>query len=302
MKRWYEFENDVSEAVGFNDVARFQDRNGSAKRKAHQHRTPWQLILTLTRKAIAREEKLTSYDQAQKDGRMWELQFLHETGMDSWTRLYPVKRTLLLGRNEDLEYPRQVLDIARYTNDLTQATEWLNVHDAEHQGSRVDKSEWKPARPGWNKLNHSIVVVLPTKAMIERYNGTRPHYNFGPILTAWLAAMAPHSKKRTIVIRQAIQYLREFEHETTVEPPMFAEMPIKDAETMKDWYAFHTLRRLFRMRFGCGMCQHKVAGQWVETPEPDGPLVEFDIRQDKAWVAYKRAAATAMKKYREATS
>lgn len=301
MKRWHDFEEDVSEAVGFNDVARFKNREGYTKRKAHQHRTPWQLILTLTRKAIAREEELTSYDQAQKDGRMSELQWLHEIGMDSWTSLYPVERTVLLGRMQNLEFPRQVMDIARYTNDHAQATEWLNVHDAEHQSTRVDKSKWKPARPGWNKLNHSIVVLLPTKAMIERYNGTRPYYTFGPILTAWLAAMAPHSKKRTIVIRQAMQYLREFEH-AHVEPPVFADMPVKDAETMKDWYAFHTLRRLFRMRFGCGMCQHKVDGEWVETPEPAGALNEFDINQDKAWVAYKRAAATAMKKYREATS
>ena len=60
-----------------------------------------------------------------------------------------------------------------------------------------------------------------------------------------------------------------------------------DGAGLNEWYAFHTLRRMFFMRTGCKMCQHRENGQWVETPEPSGSLYNFDPNKDAAFQTYK---------------
>ena len=96
------------------------------------------------------------------------------------------------------------MDIARYTNDIAQATEWLGG---------------KPAKVGWNKNHKQIAVVRSTKEMIDDFNGHRTWHRFGPIGTAWLAAMAPRMNYRYLIIQYGIQQLMEFYNDDDIKTP-----------------------------------------------------------------------------------
>ena len=48
---------------------------------------------------------------------------------------------------------------------------------------------------------------------------------------------------------------------------------MKRQELMREWYAFHTLRRMFRLRFGCSM---------TNCEEIAGPLDTFKPSKDVA--------------------
>jgi len=138
---------------------------------------------------------------------------------------------------------------------------------------------------------------------------SRHRFSFGPLLTAWLAAMAPHAKYRLLVIRHAIKMLTDFyagdgdkNQEKALmlpRPPIFETGD--NVDTMNEWYAFHTLRRMFRMCFGCNMFQHQDRSsgsvEWVETIEPPGSLQNYDLKEDRAWQTYKKTVKPLLKKF-----
>lgn len=301
----YQVEQVVSEAVGLT--------------YAPQTSKPWQLLKTLTRKAIQKEEGLKRPCDALQENENWQLvnsefwressdlkqtfEWLQENGMEPWVLLYPQKTKEI----------RHVFDIVRHTNNQAHATEMLNVFDPNHKGKRKDKSKWIQARAGWNKEGKSIVVLFeewpkpyPVKNHRDQWVTLRPRYRFGPLMTAWLAAMAPRVTHRHLVIRHAIRQLSEFyndhkklkQGEVTGPPPQFVG-DIKRQEEMREWYAFHTLRRMFRFRFGCSMWQNGQGENRHEVLEQMSSLQQFDLNQDKAWKDYKRAVAIQLKKYSE---
>lgn len=304
----YEIKKAVKVAVGF-DSTRVQ--NG-------QHNTPWQILLTLTRKTIAKEDGLANIRDA-SHGLFAPMDMLLEwqdLAMTNWYELYPKKlpsqsrrkdRNFSIEENDDLEYPRHILGIAYYTNDLHQATEKLNVNDTSFTGARLSKDKWQRAHYGWNKKDKCIVVVQDTREMIML--ASRHRFSFGPLLTAWLAAMAPHAKYRLLVIRHAIKMLTDFyagdgdkNQEKALmlpRPPIFETGD--NVDTMNEWYAFHTLRRMFRMCFGCNMFQHQDRSsgsvEWVETIEPPGSLQNYDLKEDRAWQTYKKTVKPLLKKF-----
>ena len=264
---------------------------------------PWQILLTLTRKAIQREDELPRASDASAGdfSPMEELQHLGEFGMDPWVELYPIQENTA---------PRHVLDIARHTTDPTEATQWLNRFDSKHKTDTNNQANWVQARPGWNKKGKSIVILLkewPQPYPVKRFNQltfTPPRHNFGPILTVWLAEMAPRVRHRYLVIRHSIRYLMEFYNdprklkrgEFTGPPPEF-EGDVARQEEMREWYAFHTLRRMFYLRFGCSMWQNGKKENRHDVLEEAGTLQGYDLTQDKAWLDYKREVKIRLEKY-----
>ena len=293
--------------------------------KKGQHHTGFQILLTLSRKAVKTEDGLlrekdsTTGDNAA----LVELLQWQELGMEDWWSLYPRRakpkapkkrgeRILSLEPNDDLELPRQALDVAFYTNNLDEATKRLNVFDGSHSGwrPRVSKQDWTRASVGWNKKGKSIVVVLDTISILNLAQMNR--FSFGPLMTAFLIAMAPKAKNRLLVIRYCIGMLLSFyaaegeKRESRLEgigfaPPEFTSGDPKRIALMQEWYALHTLCRLFRMRFGCDMFQHqtKVNGyvEWVETKQPAGSLQDYDLSKDRRWLTYKKTIKPELKRF-----
>ena len=73
-----------------------------------------------------------------------------DLAMTNWYELYPKKlpsqsrrkdRNFSIEENDDLEYPRHILGIACFTNDLERATEKLNVNDRNFTGTLVSKDD-----------------------------------------------------------------------------------------------------------------------------------------------------------------
>ena len=182
--------------------------------------------------------------------------------------------------------PRWTFDIAQYTNDLDKATEALNVFDRRSEQERIPREQWVPARPGFNKRYKSIVIALPTWSMLQRFQpfGTFNAFRFGPLLTSFLAAMAPNQPNRIHVIRYAVNELKLFELDTNARNE--ACMP----ERLREWYAFHTLRRMYRFRWGVSL---------FEQPEQSGKLDAVKLTQDVAYQYYRDKATKAMKELRK---
>ena len=111
------------------------------------------------------------------------------------------------------------------------------------------------------------------------YNTAR--FNAG--MTAFLAAMAPQAFNRFLVIRYAIQEIQRF------KPYMRKNRETGELEQwlpskLHEWYAFHLLRRMFRMRFGCSMFPQE---------EQSGRIDDVRLTEDAAWIAYKEGAKKA---------
>ena len=315
----------VKVAVGFDSTV---VQNG-------QHNTPWQILLTRTRKTIKKEDKLRLYRDASfgVNAPMEPLLEWQDLAMLNWYDLYPRRsaahfqpatqmpnesrlgrRNLTVEENDMLEYPRHVLSIANFTNDLERATEWLNVNDGDYSGSRLSKDKWQRAHVGWNKKDKCVVVVQDTKMMLTQKGINR--FSFGPLMTAWLAAMAPHAKNRLLVIRHAIHMLLEFDASDgdtnqaakgimPAAPLIFLDSDGERQEQLRHWYAFHTLRRMFRMCFGCSMFQHQDRSsgrvEWVETTEPAGSLRDYDLTQDRAYQTYKKTLKPLLKQFEKSS-
>jgi hypothetical protein len=195
---------------------------------------------------------------------------------------------------EVFDEARRIVDIAFYTNDKEKATEALYVGDKAEVTNPTSKERRKQARLGWNKRKSNIVIVLSADSLLKRttlvtsqsehpnhprkkgtaYNVAR----FSPTLTAFLAAMAPHAPNRHLVIKYCIQQLIhvKFHIAPYRNSELFHHQWLKD--DMLEWYAFHLLRRMFRMRFGCSL---------FPQPETTGPLSEIRKGQDLAWLYYK---------------
>jgi hypothetical protein len=168
------------------------------------------------------------------------------------------------------------------------------VGDKAEVTNPTSKERRKQARLGWNKRKSNIVIVLSADSLLKRttlvtsqsehpnhprkkgtaYNVAR----FSPTLTAFLAAMAPHAPNRHLVIKYCIQQLIhvKFHIAPYRNSELFHHQWLKD--DMLEWYAFHLLRRMFRMRFGCSL---------FPQPETTGPLSEIRKGQDLAWLYYK---------------
>lgn len=310
-------------------------------------KTPWQRIMSHTRKAIAQEDNLSRINEASSTDKKTGVNPMellvaietHKIGMQPWVDIYPARdggenRTWSIDKLDLADVPpiRAVRDIVKHTINQDEADRHLNVFNPKH-GQVYSKTGWKKARKGWNKHERQYVVFLDgwpktCSSHAKRHrldenddpvidaDGNKvywplqravPRYYFGIILTVWLLAMAPHAKNRVLVIRQAISRLMGFYNDnqkisgawnrgTTGPPPMF------DGGNLNEWYAFHTLRRMFYMRTGCRMCQHEEDGEWVETPEPSGSLYDFDPQKDKAFMLFKQQEAARLKKMRKSTA
>lgn len=253
----------VRRTVGFMDAEDLKRRrDGSLKTQAHASRAPFQIILRLTAKAIAKEDGV----KLPRHGDLHELQqlvaiehaemqedicVLEDLGVQPWHVLYQ--------HSAELKEPRWVLDIAFYTNE-------------EERGQLAlygqNKTVWKPLRPGWNKHNNSIVIYCDTSTMLLRWwasDTPRNVFRFGPILTAYLAAMSQHTPNRWHVILYAVREIKTLQAE---------DESLKLSEHHRYWYALHTLRRMYRMRWGISL---------FPQPELSGRLSELQLQHDAAY-------------------
>lgn len=296
-----------------------------------QSATPWQLLMTHTRKAIAKEDNIRTNDAHIdcKNGALSPMSILVDIEdkpqiFDSWLSLYPARDGGIGERyagdiyKDEIRDPnpleiRHALDIVRYTADQKQADEYLNVNQSQpdKEISETKKLKWSKCRPGFHKLRRCIVanleeipkpcsshtrVKVKIGGNIHELGRAVPRHYFGPILTVWLLAMGPHVTHRVFVIRKAIENLKAFyDHNRMIQggfnggktgpPPMFTGTPERINE-MRDWYAFHTLRRMFRMRTGCCMCMAKQDGKWLPLMEMTSSLDQVDPNQDEAWTTF----------------
>lgn len=293
----------VRVAVGFSTkTERSRSIDGTTKTVAHQVNTPWQLILTSTRRAIKREDKLDQYNKSHsKMGSLFDLSD-YEVGMRPWIDWYDEWTAIKAkdqGKNSNGNLPHQrvqryidrlerigmedmryALFIERYTDDEQQATEWLG----------------QPAKDGWNKNGKHVVILNGREPVVDTdwLNG-HLRWSFGPIGTAWLAAMAPRATDRVLVIQHAIKMLKAFYIDDDISTPKFTGS-LRDRERRMEWYAFHTLRRMFRLRFGCSMVYMKNAEKAVEIRQP---LDEVRTSEDAGFMQYKKELQERLKELAE---
>lgn len=279
----------VRRAVGFLDAEDLKrSRNGGLKSQAHASRAPFQIILRLTAKAIAKEDgvtlprfrQLTDLQQivAIPDAELQEeIEELQDLGMQPWHVLYEPREKRGAGA---LKEPRWVLDIVNYSNDEDKARKQLYNTDEDEEQELEDK----PLRVGWNKHNNKIVILLPTKTMIERLYMPQLSLNwfrFGPILTAFLAAMAVHTPDRWLVILYAVKEIKTLQAE---------DDRLQLSEARRQWYAFHTLRRIYRMRWGISLSAKQ---------EFSGPLDKVRLTQDLGYQEYLEKTRKAIAKLKK---
>jgi len=294
-------------------------------------KTPWQRLMSQTTKAIAREDDVREVDARKEMSLLLNIE-TELIGMKDWVDNYPIHdgkdgaRTWDVPEfyDEDVPWARVARDLVFYAASQEEADTNLNVLKPKqcHEYTHEEKAKWsKTAHKGMNKHERQYVVLLDKRPEactshvklyfldqegVRKYSGLNraiPRYYFGPILTAWLLAMAPRSNQRVLVIRAAIRMLMRFFNDNrklqggfsggaTGPPPMF------DDEEQNEWYAFHTLRRMFRLRFGCSMCQHQENNRWCETEEPSGRLYDFDPNLDGAFKTYKQQETACVKDLR----
>jgi len=233
-----------------------------------------------------------------------------ELGMQRWDILYEAWQHDKKEPNEEkrtIPNSRWVMEIVRYTNNTAQATKWLNVHDENAEVDRTNEKNWKEAQEGFNKRNNSIVILLPANTLLARKaivpsksdhpnhprGGARNRYNtarFGPMITAFLAAMAPKAKGRYLVLRYAVkEMLKLMEkqdlqwHTRITTGEEFLAIPAH----LEEWYALHTIRRMYRFRFGISLFPYE---------EVAGPLDQMRKTQDIGYQTYKKQAKKQMNK------
>jgi len=298
----------------------------------NQSATPWQLLMTHTRKAIAKEDGIRTRDaHTDLEHRLSPMSILvdiedNKVGGKRWVDLYPARDGGVGSRYADDIYRKEIrdpnpldirhaLDIVRYAQSQDQADEYLNVNESgsDQEYSDEIKSKWTTCRTGYHKSRRCIVANLEevpkpctshTRVKVKIGGNTHefgravPRHYFGPILTAWLLAMGPHVPHRVFVIRKAIHYLKEFYEDNrklqgglnggnTGAPPQFTGSP-EYINEMRDWYAFHTLRRMFRMRTGCFMCMAQQDDKWLPLMEMTTSLDQVDPSQDQAWTTFRQ--------------
>ncbi len=281
---------------------RWQLDSRGMKYEAHQSHAPFHIIMRLTAKAIEKEGDGRKWHQDLEDlqqyvccKKSWVCEnykeLSDELGMQRWRVLhhaYIADKQKQKRGGQELKLPqcRWVLDIVEYCCDEDEAT--------KHKQSKV--------RPGFNKREDSVVVLLPFQDMINRIalatshsphpnhpRSTRHVYNvarFDPMLTAFLAAMAPGSDHRFLVIKYAIHELIQFNllmHTDRETKEEYQWLPGK----LNEWYALHLLRRMFRMRFGCSM---------FPQPEQSGRIQDIRLQEDLGWQAYKDAVGKAFRR------
>lgn len=288
IDRFAAWEEVVRRAVGFIDAEDLKIPRGQhapheldgtgRKLQAHRSYAPFQIILRCTLKAIMREDDLAGlryqnlHDLQQfvaiqgAEVNEWE-----NLGMQLWHRLYE-------RRGEPP--PRWVLGIEYITDSQDIATERLYVFDTRAQvQNRISPAKWRQAKPGWNKRNNAIVLLLDPVAIIERFHTGRRHaFRFGPMLTAFLAACSPGAPNRFLVMKWVVRELQLFE----MEPQVFQNP--RHQEAFREWYAFHTLRRMYRMRWGVSL---------FDAPEQSGPLDQIRMTQDVGYQKYKEGCKKA---------
>jgi len=143
----------------------------------------------------------------------------------------------------------------------------------------------QPAKDGWNKSGKHVVILNGREPVVDTdWKTAFMRWSFGPIGTAWLAAMAPRATDRVLVIQHAIKMLKAFYIDDDISTPKFTGN-LRRRERMMEWYAFHTLRRMFRLRFGCSMVYMKNAEKAVETRQP---LDEVRTSEDAGFMQYKK--------------
>jgi len=314
----------VRNYVGFvAAVDLWRKKEGSNEQYLSRSYAPFQIILRLTAKAVEKEDQknlrhkhqdlhdLQEYVSSLECVRVKRLEKLEgELGMQRWDILYEAwqhDKKELDERRRILPQPRWVVDIVRYTNSTAQATEWLNVFDNSVEVDRTDKKNWKEAEEGFNKRNNSIVILLPTEILLARAaivpsksdhpnhprGGARNRYNtarFGPMITAFLAAMAPKAKGRYLVLRYAVMevlnFMRNQEYEWHTRRTTGEEFRAIPAH-LEEWYALHTIRRMYRFRFGISLFPYE---------EVAGPLDQMRKTQDIGYQTYKKQAKKQMNK------
>lgn len=263
--------------------------NEELPNNTRRSRRPFYLICSLTGKAIEKEG----------DGRQWhhmrddlqrficskdcevkgDTEHIHdEYGMQRWHLLRVTAKERKAGRESVVPDCRWVVDIAHYCTDQDEATriKWnLKPHEELTE-------KHTPAQPGWNKRNDNIALLWPFPHAMRRITGAVNAARFGPLLTSFLAAMAPNAKGRVLVIKYAIEQLLLFEFQFTTDQhgKEYQWLP----EHLVEWYAFHLLRRMFRMRFGCSM---------FPQAEPSGPILRMAPERDLAYQQYKKEVAKA---------
>lgn len=282
------FQEVVRRAVGFIDSEDLKTARGEhppheldgtgRKLQAHRSYAPFQIILRCTSKAIKREENR---------GRVRH-QDLHDlqrfvadpyAGVDDASSLGVQPWHQLIEQRHEQE-PRWVVGVEHVTTDPQEATRRLNVFDERADvDDRMPAIEWRQAKPGWNKRNNAIVLQLHPVAMLERFHvGSRHAFRFGPMLTAFLAACSPGAPNRFLVMRWIVRELMLFE----MEPQIY--LHLRQQEAFRQWYAFHTLRRMYRMRWGISL---------FDDPEPSGPLESIRMTADSGYQKYKEGAKKA---------
>lgn len=314
----------VRNYVGFvAAVDLWRKKEGSNEQYLSRSYAPFQIILRLTAKAVEKEDQknlrhkhqdlhdLQEYVSSLECVRVKRLEKLEgELGMQRWDILYEAwqhDKKELDERRRILPQPRWVVDIVRYTNNTAQATEWLNVFDNSVEVDRTDKKNWKEAEEGFNKRNNSIVILLPTEILLARAaivpsksdhpnhprGGARNRYNtarFGPMITAFLAAMAPNAKGRYLVLRYAVKevkrLLQKQEHQWHTRRTTGEELRAIPTH-LEEWYALHTIRRMYRFRFGISLFPYE---------EVAGPLDQLLKSQDAGYQTYKKKAQRQMNK------
>lgn len=305
----------VRRFVGFlhaDDLKRTKGDKEALKDNAHRSRAPFHLILRLTGKAIENEGDgrqwhsrlvdLQDYVCSSEPHKAGHWQELHERrkrqqndlnagvpypdmmelGMQEWRVLYDAhKHDQGGGVPRIIPDCRWVLDIVQYTTDQDEATriKW----NVKRGGKLTDKHT--PAKPGWNKRNDNIVVLLPFASAMRRMTYTVHVARFGPLLTSFLAAMAPDKQGRALVIKYCLQQLLLFERLPMRKDRQTDTWHAWLPEHLHEWWAFHLLRRMFRMRFGCSM---------FDEEEQSGPILRMAPERDLAYMKYK---ATVKKAY-----
>ena len=95
--------------------------------------------------------------------------------------------------------------------------------------------------------------------------------------------MAPDAKGRSLLIRYCIDELKLFQlhmHRDRETGELYQWLP----DRLIEWYAVHTLRRMFRMRFGCSM---------FDQEEQSGRIKDIRLTQDRGFQAYQNAVGKA---------
>ncbi len=304
----YEHREVVRRAVGLvcgDDLKQMKGgQPGDLKDHAHKNHAPFQVILRLTARAIQAEDDVPKvWHQDLEDLQRFvssedaelENSPRFELGMQQWH----VLRT----NTGLLPECRWVLDIARYTNDTNQATRWKYVNDERAEVERIPEEKWKPARKGWNKRNSSIVVLLGGSELLPRTalavsrsthpnhpRGLRNIYNtarFNPLLTSFLAAMSPEAPNRFLVIKYAVSELLLFDFQYATDRETGQEYTwLKGGDIACEWYALHTIRRMYRFRFGCSLFPQQ---------ELKVPLDQVQRSRDLGWIYYKSEVRKAYK-------